>query len=294
MLLFAYFKEALSFPFNYNTYSQKMQTFAYINFNTGILKPMITDYIALGALFYFFLNGWHKGILRTLLGPISLVIGCSIAFIYYHQTRNIATSLLICALSPFALKILISLILKIWGKFTDKDTLLSVPSKLLGSIFSVLWSGSYLGLLIILIGLIPLQLGWFEKIQNDVIASKSHGIIHQLIGNKVPIASGSVKNLTAIFEDPAKLQRLRSTKEFKTFMEDDDLKKIFSDEETIEQIGNKEYGKLLANPKIQSMFQNEQLLKKIFALNKKIIEDSLADEASNTKPESRPKVINVE
>lgn len=255
---------------------------------------MITDYIALGALFYFFLNGWHKGILRTLLGPISFVIGCSIAFIYYHQTRNIATSLLICALSPFALKILISLILKIWGKFTDKDTLLSVPSKLLGSIFSVLWSGSYLGLLIILIGLIPLQSGWFEKIQNDVIASKSHGIIHQLIGNKVPIASGSVKNLTAIFEDPAKLQRLRSTKEFKTFMEDDDLKKIFSDEETIEQIGNKEYGKLLANPKIQSVFQNEQLLKKIFALNKKIIEDSLADEASNTKPESRPKVINIE
>jgi len=266
-----------------------MQPFASFFFNNVILSTMITDYIIIGVLLYIFCNGWRKGLFRALLGPISLIVGCLIAFVYYQKTHNLAISVFICVLSPFVLRILISLILKLWNKATKEDAPPSIASKLLGSTFSVLWSGSYLVIMLILIGLITVHLAWFEKIQNDVIASKSYNAIHQFIDNKIPAVSGDIKKLTAIFENPAKLQQFQSTKEFEMLMEDDNLKEIFSDEETAEQIRNKEYGKLMVNPKIQSVFQNEQLLKKMFALNKKIMEKSLDDELSNTVTESQPR-----
>ena len=66
-----------------------------------------------------------------------------------------------------------------------------------------------------------------------------------------------------------------------------------SDEELAEQIQNKDYGKLLANPKIQSIMQDKQLLEKMFALNKKIMEESLDEVPSNISTENQPKVIDI-
>jgi len=252
-----------------------MQTFDYIYFNSDILGFMITDTIMLAALLLFFIKGWHKGALKTLLGPIALIVGCLIAFKYYQQTHNIAISLSIGIFSPFALRILASLILKLFNKAVNKNESLSLSSKVFGSVFGVLWSGSYLVMTLILIGLIPLKVTWFEKIQNDVIASKSYTTINQFMDKNTPSISGSINTITALIENPAKIQKFRSSKEFETLIEDDTFQEIFSDEELAEQIQNKDYGKLLANPKIQSIMQDEQLLEKMFALNKKIMEESL-------------------
>jgi len=271
-------RKRFHFLINYNTYFQKLQTFTYIFFHSDILKTMTTDFIILGALLFFFIRGWYKGILKTLLAPISLVVGCLLGFLHYRQTQNIAVSLSICVLSPFALRILVSLILKLWDKAVNKDKPLSMPSRVFGSIFGVLWSGSYLVLMLVLIGFIPLNVAWFEKIQNDVLASKSYTTIHRFMDKKTPSFSSRMKNISAIMENPAKLQHFQSTKEFETLIKDDTLKEIFADEELAEQIRNKDYGKLLANPKMQTIMQDEQLLEKIFALNRKIIEESLDDD----------------
>jgi len=123
-----------------------------------------------------------------------------------------------------------------------------------------------------------MRFGWLEKIQDDVVASKSYTMIHQFMENRAPATSGDIKKLTAIFQNPDKLKQFQSTKEFKALMADDSLKEIFSDKEIVEQIQNKDYGKLMTNPKIQSVFQNEQVLKKMFALNKKIMTERLDDE----------------
>ena len=254
---------------------------------------MITDSIMLAALLYFFYRGWRKGALRTLLGPITLIAGFCAAFIYYQQTRNIPISLLICFLGPIALKVFISLMLKIWDKATDKKIPLSLFSRLFGSFFNILWSGSYVVLLLISIGLIPMRFGWLEKIQDDVVVSKSYTMIYQFMENRAPATSGDIKKLTAIFQNPDKLKQFQSTKEFKALMADDSLKEIFSDKEIVEQIQNKDYGKLLTNPKIQSVFQNEQVLKKMFALNKKIMTERLDDEVPDGATENQPNVINI-
>ena len=109
----------------------------------------------------------------------------------------------------------------------------------------------------------------------------------------IPATSGDIKKLTAIFQNPDKLQQFQSTKEFKALMTDDNLKEIFSDKEIVEQLQNKDYGKLLTNPKIQSIFQNEQVLKKMFALNKKIMTERLDDKVLDAATENQPNVVNI-
>lgn len=255
---------------------------------------MITDVIMIAALLYFFYRGWCKGALRTLLGPISMIVGFCAAFIYYKQTHNIPISLAICFLGPIALKIFISLMLKIWDKASDKKVSRSIFSSLFGGLFNIVWSGSYIVLLIISIGLIPVQLGWFVTIQNNVLASESYTMIQHFMKNKMPSASGDIKKLTAIFQNPDRLEQFQSTEEFKALVTDDNLKEIFSDEEIVELIQNKDYGKLLMNPKIQSVFQNEEILKKMFALNKKIMTEQLKDENSGGATESQPNVLLID
>ena len=249
--------------------------------------PIITDYIVIAAILYFFLTGWNKGFLKTILGPLSLVIGCMIGFVHYQKTQNLIASLGICILSPFVINILISLILKLWHKAVSMDKSIPLPSRLLGSLFSLFWGSSYLGLMLILIAVTPLPFSWYEKIQNDVLSSKSYSLINEQISKKFPNSFLDVKKITGVLKNPNKLKAYESTEEFKALSNDERLKELFSDEETAKQLRNPDYGKLLSNPKIQAIFQDKELLDKLFALNKKIAEDEV-DESPG------PKVIDIQ
>ena len=192
-----------------------MQTFDHISFDSDILKPlkstkinlMITDYITAAILLYLFYKGWRKGFLKTLLGPISLVIGCIMAFVYYQRTHNITTSLLICFFSPFVLKFLASIFLKLWHKAVNNNDPLSTSSRLMGSGISILWGGSYFVILYIMIAMVPLRIPWFEKIQSDVTSSHSYAFIEHWVINKIPGASLDIKKITELLEDPSKLEK---------------------------------------------------------------------------------------
>ena len=239
----------------------------------------ITDYITAGAILYFFYNGWRKGFLKTLLGPISLIAGCLIGYSYYQKTQNMAVGLAICVLSPFIINILASIILKLWNKAVNSDIPPSMISRLSGSAFSILWGGGYLAMMLILVAVMPLRFGWFEKAQDDVLGSRSYALISERAGDKIPGGFFDIKKIAGVLRDPAKLKEFESTEEFKALREDARLKEFFSDEETADQVRNKDYRGLLSNPKMQAVFRDKELLKKIFALNKKIAEESSEDEA---------------
>lgn len=255
---------------------------------------MITDYIIVGALFYFFFRGWNKGFLKTLIGPIALIISGFTGYTHYQKTQDMNTALLICIAGPIIISILLSFSITLWRKAAKSDTPPSLTSALLGSSFSILWSGSYLALFLILIGMVPIRAAWFEKIQEDVTLSKSYSFIRNWADDKIPIVSFDVKKVIRILQDPAKLEQFESTEEFQNLMEDDQLKGLFSDKEISEQIQNKNYSRLLSNPKMQAIFQDKELLKKIFAFNKMIMEESSEDDPAKKSPESEPKVIDIE
>ncbi len=242
----------------------------------------ITDYITIAAFLYFFFSGWRKGFLKTLLGPLSLVVGCLAGFAYYQKTQNMAIGLGISILGPFVFNILASILLKIWHRKVNDSAPPSKTSQMSGGTLSLLWGGSYLILIIVMIAIAPFNFKWFKKAQNDVLASKTYALVQQQAGDRFPNTILDIKQVTSILEDPKKLKQFQSTEEFKSLSEDKSLKDLLTDEETADQIKNKDYSALLANPKMQNVFQNKELLKKIFDLNKKIAE-GVPEETSGAK-----------
>ncbi|MCK5179313.1 MAG: CvpA family protein [Candidatus Omnitrophica bacterium] len=251
----------------------------------------ITDYITIGALLYFFYNGWRKGFLKTLVGPVSLIAGCLIGYFYYQKNQNIAAGLAICIISPFFIHIVASLLLKLWHKTVNSDIPPSKVSRLSGSAFCIVWGGGYLAMMLIVIAIIPLPVEWFERIQNDVLASRSYTLISNRVGDKIPKKFLDIKKIISVLQDSAKLERFESTEEFKALREDGRFKALMDDEETAKQIRNKDYGKLLSNPRMRDIFQDEDLLKKMFALNQRIAEE---DEEEESERESTPKIIDIQ
>ncbi len=146
-------------------------------------KPVhiITDYIAAAVLLFFFFTGWRKGFFKTILGPITMIVGCVMGYLYYQKTHNMAVSLGICIIGPFMINFLVSLVLKIWHKAVNDDAPLALMSRLFGGAFSLFWGSCYLVMTLILIGIVPIRIGWFEKVQDDVLASKSYAFIDTLI-----------------------------------------------------------------------------------------------------------------
>ena len=252
---------------------------------------MTTDHIILGALLLLFLKGWFQGFLKTLLGPAALIIGCAMGFVYYQKTQSLAMSLLISITSPFILTILISLILKFWHKAVNNNAPLPLISRLLGSLISVAWGGSYLAILLILIGIIPIRFGWFEKIQKNVTTSTSYALLAQWSGGRLSTTSLDMKRISEIYRDPAAFKKFQSTKEFEDLIGDERLKELFSDEKTAEQLRSQNLSQLLSNPKIQAVLQDKELLKKVFALNKKIMEEGLETTPAEEPKANLPKVI---
>ncbi|MCK5506612.1 MAG: hypothetical protein KAJ10_15720, partial [Thermodesulfovibrionia bacterium] len=216
------------------------------------------------------------------------IAGCLIGYGYYQKTQNVAASLAICIISPFIINILASIILKLWHKAVNSDIPPSTISRLSGSAFSILWGGGYLAMMLILIAVSPLRFGWLEKAQNDVLGSKSYALINARVGDKIPDGFLDIKKMAGVLQNPAKFKKLESSEEFKTLKEDIHLKELLADEETADQIRDKDYGKLLSNPKMQAVFQNKELLKKILALNQRIAEESLEDEDGPKTLEIQP------
>ncbi len=248
----------------------------------------MTDYITLGAFLYFFFNGWRKGFLKTLLGPISLIVGCLIGYSHYQKTQNIGAALAICIISPFIFTFLASIILKLWNKTVNSDIPPSTVSRLSGSAFSLLWGGGYLVIMMVLIAVSPLKFGWLETAQNNVLASRSYALITERFGDKIPSGFLDIKKVTAVLQNPAKLEAFESSPEFKALRSDARLKELFSDKKTAEQIVNKDYGGLLSNPKMQAVFKDKELLQKLFALNKRIADEAGEDDDSVSGAEPPP------
>lgn len=247
---------------------------------TNKINMNITDCTVGIALTYFVYRGWSKGLMKTVLGPVSLALGLVMGWIYYQRTHNLITGFLLAAISPFVIRFFISILLALWAKASNEKAVLSTPSRLFGCAFSVLWSGSYLAVFLIALGMIPLKIGALAKIHADVTGSKSYTLISRWAAQQPFFDSPNLAGISDLMDDPQRMEQYKDTPEFNTLIKDKQLQAILSDETTAEQIQSKDYAQLMANPKVQEIFKDEELLKKILALNK-IILNSDTDRASS-------------
>ena len=233
---------------------------------------LTTDLSVVLLLVYFFYAGWKKGLLRILMGPIALVVGSIVAYIYYQQTKNLAISLIIGIVGPLLIEIGLSLILKFTADAKKKeDQPIFTWGQFGGGIINLFWNGSIVALVLIFIAIVPFSVPWFEHIQTDVLHSRSFVILNQCSGNK--LRSSQTSTPTAKMAANSKqAKNIQSTPEFQKLMDDPRIQALYNDPETLQEIKDKDIVKLLSNPKMQTVLQDPKLLQQFLAVNQKMME----------------------
>ncbi len=227
----------------------------------------LTDVVIIALTVYFFVAGWLKGVLRTLIGPISMIVSLIAGQIYFHQTHHMVLSLAILVFGPIILTIVFSIILTLWHKVVDKGESLSPASRLAGGFLNVSWGIALIVFALALVVFIPENIPGLKGFKEGVVNSKSYAFVERWIKNKIPYLPG-IENTIAVSQNPEQLEKLQSTTEYHTLFNDEKIQEILSDEETLNQIKDKDFAKLLTNPKIMTLLDDEELLKKLMDFNR--------------------------
>lgn len=221
----------------------------------------MTDYIVLAVVILSTIHGWRWGFLRSILGPFSLVVCLIFSFFYFQITHNFLLSLLLCVFGPVLLNILLALFLGLWPK-PPKDESLSLLSRMLGAFFSLSWNTALLILFLAWILLIPAHVLGLTKIQDAISRSRSLLIFNQFL--PIP-AVDHFQNTWRAINDPQQRKAIESSPEYKALAEDQKIQAVLADEVLVEQIRKGDMAKVIGHPKIQAIFQDEELIKKFFA-----------------------------
>lgn len=238
----------------------------------------LTDYIVIAALLLFAYTGSRQGFLKTIFGPVSIVLGTILCTLYYNMTRHFLYSLAIATFSPLLIQFLFRLSLKFWNKLTKQDADISTKSKVLGALCNLFWSGSLLALMLILIAVVPHSLKWFAPVQEDVLKSKTYYFLNFLTGNRLPKGAEQIQKTLFVFQDKEKLTRLQSQPEFQKLMEDDKIQSLLSDAKTLKQIQEKDLTGLLSNPRVGEILADKETLEKLYKINKLLLKQTSAEE----------------
>jgi uncharacterized membrane protein required for colicin V production len=250
-----------------------------------------TDIISAVCLIFFFYRGWAKGFLRNILGPVSLILSCVLAAIYFRETKNMITSLLIGILGPFALNILFSVLIAVWNKTMDGKKDPSQISRLLGAGVSLLWGGFHLVLILALISLAPGNAGWMKNLKSDVLQSRSYTMVILWIKKLSLEAFPDIGKTAMLLRDPGYSQKLRSLPGYAELMRDQTIRHLLSDEDLMQKLKNCDIKEMVTNPKTRAVFQNPALLKKLMDLNIKMIEQNMEE---NSDEAVKPRWMEIE
>jgi len=240
----------------------------------------ITDYIVLVVVSLSTLNGWRRGFLRSLLGPLSLVVCSVLSFVYFQKTHNLFWSLLLCILGPLLLNILLALLLRSGQKTDEEGQSISSGSRILGALFNLSWNTGILILFLVWILMIPANVFGLAKIHSDINGSMTISLLNQRLPNHLPLVD-HFQNTWRVLNNPKERKMIESSLEYKAIAQDEKIQGILADQNLIGQIHRGEMTKVLSNPNIQEIFQDKELIKKFLALENSILRKELPQNIRN-------------
>lgn len=236
----------------------------------------ITDTVILIAVVYYAYAGWRKGLLRSLLKPSTFVICLIWGYVYYLKHHNFILSIGIAVVLPTVISFFLSAILYLWNKAGDRDKKTSRMNRLIGSCISLTWGVGMIVLMMVLVLMIPSYLFGVQKAREDILQSKIFALFPE-----------NLRKQFAHTETPEKSQGQPLTSEdieelpgYDDLMKDDKVQELVSDEETLRQMKEKDFGKLLNNPKLLAILEDKELLAKFFHFYKNLNERGMLQETS--------------
>lgn len=253
-----------------------------------------TDITLLTVYGIAFLIGYLKGILKTILGPISLFLGTIVSYALYSTNQNIILALVVGLFGPFIIRIVLSLLCKALIKTFQSEEKIEISSisRILGGLFSITWSGGLFTIFVLLITLIPFKFNAINKIHSNIKNSQIITFLKNTIkvNDKGPIQA--LTNISEILRDPEKIEQAQQTKSYKTVLKDPSIKDLLKDEETLKQLEEKDIAGLIKNEKIQALLKDPDALNKLFDFQKELISGSSnlpiqPTDAAKNKPEPK-------
>lgn len=141
-------------------------------------------------------------------------------------------------------------------------------------------------ILILLIMVIPSAFPYAGKARDYLSETKTYALINYY-AHQNPLQN-----------EPAKMERLVKTEEFKKVVEDDKFKELMSDPEIQKYLKDKDIEGLMndkhARGKMTEMLNNRDMVMLLFEFQKKMIEDSMGLDGLETKDTPKPKTISIE
>ena len=222
------------------------------------------DYIILFILILGLIRGWCKGAVRTLIGPLSLVIATAVSILYFQQTRNLLISLYIGIAGPLVINILFYFLISFWNKSIDQKKYLSVLSRGLGALLCLTWNLVLIILTLLFAALLPSLSPALGPFTRPVTSSQTFKYLNPFLLKK--FSTESLSTTISSLQNPqsAEFEKMKKTPEYTALMEDEKIQKILANEELVTQIQNKNFGKLLSNPEITAIYADKEVMQKIF------------------------------
>ena len=202
--------------------------------------PSWTDATILIILAIIIANGAHQGFLRSLGGPLSLLIGLILGTTGYILTKNILSGLLIGILATFLLTWLINSVIR--ARFSDTSSRLTIIGRIAGGTINLLWGGSILFLFLLILTLIPLKRFGLISFAQDMDRSFTYTTIAKMLSSLPP----SKKQI-----DPA-------------LANDPRIQNLLNDPAIHQSAEIRDFRQLLANPTVAAVTKDPSLLLKLF------------------------------
>jgi len=231
----------------------------------------MTDKIIFFAVILLLWRGWSKGILRTIFGPIALIICSVLSYAYYLYTRDMVIAAAIGIVAPIVLNILFSIMLNLISHDKDKNT--SLIGRIIAALLNLLWGGFIIAVMLFTILMIPFDLPLLQRAQKDIERSSSYVLIKPVIDqtlqkhNVQPIDPSKL----AALSDPKKMEEVEKTEEYQSLVNDKRIQDILNDPSVNDLIERKQIAQLMQHPKILELTRDPELLKKFLALYSKIL-----------------------
>lgn len=232
----------------------------------------IIDIIILVFLLYLAASGWSGGFAHTLIGPLALALSIGTSIIYFHKTHNALLAFSIVTLGPILMGIIFSVLLFLWNKTVTRNQPISPLSRIAGSIFNFGWGILIAALFLTFAAMLPIEIPWIKGLKDGVLNTTSYALIKGSVKNKIPYIN-NIENLLKVTGNPEQMNAVQETPEFNAVHDSQTIQDLLADEECVRLIKSKDILKLMANPKIQAVFQDQDLLKKMTVLSARMAQE---------------------
>jgi hypothetical protein len=231
----------------------------------------VTDIAVITILVILAANGAYQGFVRSLIGPVALVLSLVVSGFVYLATKSFSLSFLIGIIGPFFFAWVITAGLSKFIHPADVPQLTMI-SRVMGQLVNLAWGSVVMGFLVAFLAMFPFEQYQLYGVSKDVRQSYSYRVVLPVLsgGRIQPPPAQTNCSLGVCSASPDDLQALADDKEIQEIMNDPRMQALINDPAVQKAAETQNVQALLRNPSIQALTQDPAFLFKVMKVYPKI------------------------